>query len=296
MRVAVTGASGFIGRRLVARLVSEAAEVVTLGRKPAAQRAVDFIPWQASDPVDKQAFNGIDAVIHLAGEPVAQRWSAEVKKRIHDSRVIGTRNVVTALWDGNSRPRVMVAASAVGYYGDRGEEVLTERSRPGNDFLAQTCVKWEAESRRAEELAVRVVMLRTGMVLGAGGGALATMVPPFRAGVGGPVGSGKQWVPWIHLDDMVEIIMWALHDTRVSGPVNATAPHPVRNAEFAKELGHALGRPSLVPVPAFGLKLMYGEMAGVVLGSQRVVPEGALAAGYTFRHPELGPALRQILS
>ncbi|HYO81990.1 MAG TPA: TIGR01777 family oxidoreductase [Bryobacteraceae bacterium] len=296
MRVAVTGASGFIGRRLVARLVSEAAEVVTLGRKPAAQRAVDFIPWQASDPVDKQAFNGIDAVIHLAGEPVAQRWSAEVKKRIHDSRVIGTRNVVTALWDGNSRPRVMVAASAVGYYGDRGEEVLTERSRPGNDFLAQTCVKWEAESRRAEELAVRVVMLRTGIVLGAGGGALATMVPPFRAGVGGPVGSGKQWVPWIHLDDMVEIIMWALHDTRVSGPVNATAPHPVRNAEFAKELGHALGRPSLVPVPAFGLKLMYGEMAGVVLGSQRVVPEGALAAGYTFRHPELGPALRQILS
>jgi uncharacterized protein (TIGR01777 family) len=236
------------------------------------------------------------AVVHLAGEPVAQRWTPEVQRRIRESRVLGTRNLVAALGRVPTPPRVLVAASAVGYYGDRGDEILTESSAPGNDFLARTCVEWENESRRAAEFGATVTALRAGIVLGREGGALATMAPPFRAGVGGHVGSGRHWVSWIHLDDMVEMILWALRNEQAQGAFNASAPNPVRNSEFARELGHALHRPSLVPVPAFGLKLLYGKMADVILSSQRVIPEAASRAGFSFRYTNVSEALLQIFT
>ena len=294
MKIAMTGASGFIGQRLLKRLAAENAQVVTLGRR--AVPGVESVGWDASRVPEPSVFDGVDAVVHLAGEPVSQRWSAEVKRRIYESRINGTRNLVQGLARAGNRPRTLIAASAIGYYGNRGEEVLRESSAPGNDFLAQTCIEWEAESRRAEELGMRVVSLRVGIVLGLEGGALATMLPPFRAGVGGPIGSGKQWVSWIHIDDMANLLLWSLHNGQVTGPVNATAPEPIRNSDFAKELGSAIGRPSLVPVPAFGLKLMYGEMANVVLASQRVIPEVAIRSGHTFRYPDLRSAFRQLLT
>ena len=294
MKIAITGASGFIGQRLLTRLAAENAQVVALGRRPVP--GLQSSGWDSTRVPEPSVLDGVDAVIHLAGEPVSQRWSAEVKRRIYESRITGTRNLVQGLAKTGNRPRTLIAASAIGYYGNRGEEILRESSEPGNDFLAQTCIEWEAESRRAEELGIRVVSLRVGIVLGREGGALATMLPPFRAGVGGPIGSGKQWVSWIHIDDMVNLLLWSLHNGQVTGAVNATAPEPTRNGDFAKELGTAIGRPSLVPVPAFGLKLMYGEMANVVLASQRVIPEVAIRSGHTFRYPDLRSAFRQLLT
>lgn len=296
MIIALTGASGFIGQHLIARLQREGYTVRALGRHDPQIAGVEFAPWDSSQEPPPAAVRDAGAVIHLAGEPVAQRWSGEVKRRIRDSRIIGTRNLVDAIGKAQMKPAAFIAASAIGYYGDRGEDVLTEESAPGKDFLAETCVGWERESRRAGELGLRVAVVRMGIVLGREGGALKQMLGPFKAGVGGPVGSGKQWVSWIHIDDVVGLIEFALRYDRVYGAVNATSPQPVRNAEFAKELGTVLGKPSLVMAPAFGLKLMYGEMANLVLGSQRVIPEAASRAGYVFRYPELRDALRQILT
>jgi hypothetical protein len=219
-----------------------------------------------------------------------------VKRRIRDSRVIGTLNLVSAIGKLDTRPGVLVNASAIGYYGDRGEEILPETAAPGKDFLAAVCVDWEREARRAGDHGLRVVLLRTGIVLGKEGGALKQMVPLFRTGVGGPVGSGKQWTSWIHVDDIVGLIVFALRHDHAFGPLNATSPQQVRNVDFAKTLGAVLGRPSVVPTPGIALKMMFGEMAQVILSSQRVTPEATSRAGYTFLHTDLKEALGQILT
>ena len=279
MNIAVTGASGFIGRHLTERLRSESHTV----------RAVSV-----RTPPRPENFEGCAAVVHLAGEPVAQRWTAAARERIRASRVDGTRALVDAL---RARPpRVLVSASAVGYYGSRGDEVLKEDSPPGSDFLVGVVTRWEREALAAEEFGVRVVRLRTGMVLGPGGGALQRMLLPFRLGLGGRIGDGKQWMSWIHLDDLTALISFALATPALSGAVNAGTPAPVTNAEFTRELARALHRPAIFPVPRFALKLLFGEMAEIVYASQRMVPDVALRAGFDFKFPEIGPALRNILA
>jgi uncharacterized protein (TIGR01777 family) len=236
----------------------------------------------------------MDAVIHLAGEPVAQRWNAEVKKRIRDSRVQGTRHLVDAIGRVAHRPKVLVCASAIGYYCNRGDEVLTEDSGVGSGFLAETCQAWENEAGRATIFGLRVIKLRIGFVLGRNGGALARMIPAFRAFAGGKLGSGKQWMPWIHLDDVAGLFVHAV-ENEVEGVWNATSPNPVTNAVFTRELAHAVGRPALLPVPGLALKLAFGEVGQHMLDSARVVPRAAMAAGYQFRFPDLDAALRDIL-
>lgn len=277
MIIAVTGASGFIGRRLTERLRAEGHTV----REISLRRGTPMVPV-------------CHAVVHLAGEPVAQRWTRSARERILTSRVEGTKSLVKAL--SEHPPPVLISASGIGYYGSRGDEILTEKSMRGADFLAQVVIGWEREARAAEQLGIRVVALRFGMVLGRRGGALQKMLLPFRLGLGGRLGSGRQWMSWIHLDDLISLIGFAIESAQCEGAMNAVAPHPVTNAEFTHDLARALHRPAIFPVPEFALKLLYGEMSQVILGSQRVVPEAALQAGFEFRFPELGPALRQIMA
>jgi hypothetical protein len=236
----------------------------------------------------------MDTVIHLAGESVAQRWSPEVKQRIRDSRVIGTRNLVDAIGRVQHQPKALICASAIGFYGDRGDEVLTESSTQGSGFLAQTCREWENEADRARRFGLRVVKMRIGFVLGTDGGALAKMLPAFRAFAGGRLGSGRQWMPWIHANDVAAMFVYAA-ENEISGVWNATSPNPVTNTEFTRELGGALHRPALFPVPSLALKLAFGEFGQHMLDSARVVPEAALKGGFTFAYPELGPALRALV-
>jgi uncharacterized protein (TIGR01777 family) len=301
MRVTLTGATGLIGRRLVEALRDRGDEVTVLSRDPDGARevlgGVDAVRWAdpAAAPAPAAALSGRDAVVHLAGEPVGQRWSKGVKERILASREAGTRNLVAGLAAAEPRPGTLVSASAVGYYGPRGDEPLDEASAPGADFMAAVCVAWEREALAAAEHGMRVVTVRTGVVLEEQGGALAKMLPPFKAGVGGPVAGGKQYMSWIHVDDMVGIYLAALDDPQWSGPVNATAPDPVTNAEFSKTLGRVLRRPAFAPVPAVALKALYGEMAQIVTTGQRVLPRRARELGYEFRQPALEPALRSAL-
>ncbi|MCW2987039.1 MAG: hypothetical protein JWR63_4609, partial [Conexibacter sp.] len=239
---------------------------------------------------------GRDAVVHLAGEPVAQRWSDDVKRRIRESREVGTRNLVEGLRAaGADAPKTLVASSAVGYYGKRGDEPVPESTPAGADFLAGVCVAWERESDAAAELGLRVVKIRTGVVLDAGGGALGTMLPPFRLGVGGPVAGGAQYLPWIHVDDLVAMYLHAREDPAWSGAYNGSAPEPVTNKAFTKALGRALHRPTVAPVPGFAIRLLYGDMAEIVTEGQRAVPERPLAGGFAFRHADLDEALRDAL-
>jgi hypothetical protein len=233
--------------------------------------------------------------VNLAGENVAQRWTTAIKKRIYESRVDGTRAVVRALAGLDQKPSVLINASAIGYYGSRGDEILTEGSAPATDFLGVLCAAWEREAREAESFGVRVVCPRVGVVLGHAGGALSRMLPAFRLGAGGRLGSGNQWMSWIHLDDLVNLIAFGLSNAALKGPVNATVPHPVSNAEFTQELARALHRPAIFPVPGFALKLLFGEMSSMLLGGQRVVPQAALAAGFAFRYSDLGSALADLL-
>lgn len=298
MNVAVTGASGFVGARLVDELLKAGHTLHAIGRRRSTglPPAVQFSEWpsaQSEPPAASLAT--ADAIVHLAGEPVAQRWTPEVKERIRSSRVDGTRNMVNALARQARRPQVLVSASAIGYYGSRGDEILNEDASPGEDFLARVTVDWEAEATKAERLGIRVVRLRIGMVLGEGG-ALAKMLPPFRLGLGGRLASGRHWISWIHIDDVIGLIKFALENPAVQGPVNTTAPHPATNAGFTKELAAALHRPAIFPVPPLALKIMFGEMADVLLGSQRVLPKAAQNAGFQFRHPELEAALVRLLS
>jgi len=297
MKCVISGGTGFIGRRIVERLLRDQHYVGVWSRQPgresrAAVASFSWDPLQGEPPAE--SLNTMDAVIHLAGEPVAQRWNAEVKRRIRDSRVLGTRALVDAISRVRHKPKVLVCASAIGYYGDRGDEVLTEASTPGSGFLADVCRGWETEAGRATEFGLRVVTLRIGFVLGKNGGALAQMVPAFRAFVGGRLGSGKQWMPWIHVDDVAEMFVHAV-EHEISGVWNATSPNPVTNAAFTREMGKALHRPAVFPIPPFALKLAFGELGQHMLDSSRVIPEAALKAGFQFHYPDLGPALRDLL-
>lgn len=293
MKLAVTGASGRIGSHLVERLRARGDEVTILSRDAA--KGVRWDP--AHEPAPAEALAGRDAVVHLAGEDVAQRWSAAAKERIRSSRELGTRHLVDgiAAVPEAERPRVLVSASASGYYGPRGDEEVDESAGPGDDFLAEVCIAWEREAQRATEHGLRVVSIRTGVVLDREGGALAKMLPPFRMGVGGPVAGGRQWLPWIHRDDEVGIMVAALDGNAWSGPVNASAPNPVTNGEFSKALGRALHRPAIAPVPALAIRALYGEMAQIVTTGVRMVPRRATELGYEFAHPELGEALEVAL-
>lgn len=299
MRVTVTGATGLIGSRLVAELRDRGDEVTVLSRHPESAReslGVEAVAW---DPKREEApigaLAGRDGVVHLAGENVAQRWSAEARERIRRSREAGTSNLVAGLRQADPRPGVLVCSSAVGYYGFRGDERVDETAPAGDDFLAQVCVAWERAAQAAAELGVRVVHIRTGVVLDPGGGALAKMLPPFRLGAGGPVAGGRQYVAWVHRDDVVGLMIAALDGEQWIGPVNASAPEPVTNRELSRTLGRVLGRPAIAPVPALAVRLLYGDMAEMVTEGQRAVPARALGLGYEFRQPELEPALRAAL-
>ncbi len=306
LAVTVTGATGLLGPSLVTALRERDAQVTVLTRDPERARArlgdVQAVAWDLMrEPAPTEALVGRDAVLHLAGEPVAQRWSEKVKRSIHDSRVIGTRNLVAGLaqageGEAAGRPKTLISSSATGYYGPHGEEPLDEDAPPGTDFLAQVCAEWEASAAGARELGMRVVHVRTGVVLDRDGGALAKMLPAFKLGVGGPVAGGHQYMPWIHAQDVLGMMLAALEDERWSGPINATAPDPVPNQVFSKVLGKVLGRPSLLPVPGLALRTLYGEMAEIVTSGARVMPAKPLVLGYEFVYPELEGALRAALT
>jgi uncharacterized protein len=300
MRVTITGATGLIGPRLVRELAARGDEVTVLSRSPekaGAALGVDAVAWAdpTAGPAPAAALDGRDAVVHLAGEPVAQRWSDAAKQRILESRELGTRNLVAGMQAAATPPRALVSSSAVGFYGPHGDERLPEQTGPGDDFLAGVCVVWEREAQAAEALGARVVLVRTGLVLAREGGALETMLPFFKAGVGGPVAGGRQYMPWIHLDDLVGIYLRAIDDASWSGPVNGSAPEPVTNKEFSRTLGRVLKRPAFAPVPRLAIRVLYGEMAAIVAEGQRAVPERTLQLGYGFRHADLEPALRAAL-
>jgi hypothetical protein len=302
-RVVVTGATGTIGGAVCRRLLARGDQPVALSRSPSESKAKlpEGVEWYAwPDPVGEQppadSLAGADAVIHLLGEPVSQRWSAEAKQRIRDSRVESTCNLVAAIRDlgDDQRPRVLISQSATGFYGPRGSEQLDEHASSGTDFLAGVVSDWEQEALKAAP-GCRVVVTRTGVVLSPSGGALAKMLPFFRAGVGGPVAGGDQYVPWVHIDDVVSAMLFSLDNVEASGAVNVTAPRPVINAELSKALGHALHRPALLPVPGFALKLLYGEMSEIVTTGQRAIPRRLEDLGFSFEHPEVEPALHDVL-
>jgi uncharacterized protein len=303
MLITITGATGLLGQALMTRLLADGHRIRLLSRtaRTGLPPGADLSLWdtQRSEP-PAEALRGSDAVIHLAGEPVSQRWTPEVKQRLVSSRLDSTRLLVQALAALSERPKLLLSASAVGIYGDRGDEVLNEDSAPGRDFLARLSVDWEAQANLARGLGLRVHTLRTGIVLAANGGALEKMLPPFRFGVGGKLGSGEQWMSWIHIADWVGIVLHLLSgntasSNAASGAVNLVSPQAARNGEFTETLGRTLRRPALLTVPAFALRVLYGEMANVLLASQRVAPNAALEAGYTFQFPQLEPALRNLL-
>jgi len=311
MKVIIAGGSGLLGSALVAALSDERHEVVVLTRRPGAVRAAGVSPpaaigrplaaivknvqWTPDGETAAwaSALEGADAVINLAGESIgAGRWSAARKQHIVDSRVQATRSLVKAIAASSAPPPVFISGSAVGYYGPCGDEVVTEESPAGADFLGHVCAAWETEAARASSSNVRVVRIRTGLVLDRRGGALPRMLLPFRLGAGGPLGSGRQYWPWIHIDDWVSLVRWAIVTPGLAGPVNVTAPDPVSNTDFARSLGRALHRPALLPTPGFALRLMLGEMAdGLLLSGQRAVPAKASAAGFAFRYSRLDEAL-----
>jgi uncharacterized protein (TIGR01777 family) len=270
-----------------------------LSRAGGAQTAPDeeSIPWDSEQPLGADALSGFDAVIHMAGESIVGRWSEGKKKKIRDSRVMGTRNVAQALAQAKDKPNIFICSSAIGYYGDRGDELLNEESAPGVGFLPEVCREWEAATRPAAGAGIQTVQIRTGVVLSPKGGALGKMLTPFKMGVGGIIGSGKQWMSWIDVEDMVGAIHHILKSDLLHGPVNLVAPKPVTNEEFTKTLAGVLSRPAVLPVPAFAVKLLFGEMGEtVLLGSQRVEPSQLISSGYPFRFRTLRASLENILS
>jgi uncharacterized protein len=300
VKVALTGASGFLGPLFVQRLLERGHGVHvlardverTLGRLP---KGVSGAVFDAASPLSPDALGGAEAVVHLAGEPVAQRWTERARRRIRDSRVVGTRLLVEAMRAAGT-VRHFVSASAIGYYGaHRGAEPLTESSVPGDDFLARVCRAWEAEAQQAAAAGIRTVVARIGVVLHPEGGALQQMLPVFRLGLGGRMGSGRQYMSWVEREDTLGLLLFALEQPELTGPLNVTAPEPLTNAEVARALGAALHRPAVLPVPGFVLKAVMGKMSEAVLGGQRVLPRRALEAGYRFQHPELPGALRALL-
>lgn len=300
MKVLVTGATGLIGRSLCGSLSEGGHTVVALSRSPETTRGLAAAELHKWDPRSAQfpaaALEGIDAVVHLAGEPiVARRWTDEQKKLIRDSRVLTTRTLVEALSGLDRKPGVFVCGSAVGFYGDRGDEPLEETAAVGSGFLSDVCQEWESEAARASETGMRVVQVRTGVVLSADGGALTKMLAAFKLGLGGRLGNGKQWFPWIHIKDIVGIFRHAIVTASIEGPLNGVAPEAATNAEFTRQLARVLHRPAFLPVPAFALRALMGEMAEAVFSSQRVVPTAALESKYEFYYPLLTGALEDLL-
>jgi uncharacterized protein len=302
VKVLVTGATGLIGSALCDSLLSRGDQVVGLTRDPERGRAKrPGIVWHRWDPTlerpDAVAFEGVDGVVNLLGEKIDQRWTDEAKKKIMDSRRVGTHNLVGAIAGLEQRPAVLVSQSAVGYYGDRGEEIIEESDGPGGEsFDSKVVEEWERAAHEIDPTGVRLVIVRTGQILDPSGGMLAELLPPFKLGVGGPLAGGSQYVSWIHAEDEVGILLWALDNESVSGVVNATAPEPATNRDFSKALGRALGRPAVVPVPGFVLDLKFGSEFGAVLkGGQRVIPKRTLELGYEFKHPDLDEALEDLL-
>ncbi len=293
-RVLLTGSSGLLGGALLPSLKARGFEVVRLVRSPAS--GDDQIRWDPNKPPSPESLSGFDAVIHLAGETVVGRWTSSKKTKIRDSRVTATRNLVHALVNAKDRPRVLITASAIGYYGDRGDELLNERSSSGSGFLADVCREWEAAAQPATDAGIRTAQVRTGVVLSRDGGALQKMLPPFRLGIGGNVGSGRQWMSWIHMQDWIGAIHHILKNDLVQGPVNMVGAKPVTNAEFTQTLAGVLSRPAFLPVPAFAAKLAFGQMAEeVLLASQRVEPARLVTSGYPFQYVDLRNALESIL-
>lgn len=299
MKILVTGASGFIGTALCEKLAAESHDIVVLTRNVESAKinlpmVKAVFPW---DPMDSEppaeAFDGVDAIVHLAGESVSGRWNAVKKKLVRESRVLGTRNLVSALEKRDQKPQILISGSAVGYYGDRGDEVLSEDATPGSDFFSEVCAAWEGEANGAKELGLRVVNLRVGIVMGPGG-ALARMLPIFKMGGGGSLGNGRQWWAWVHQADVVGLIQHLLISD-IEGPVNATSPNPVQQKKFADILGFVLKRPSFMPAPAFALKLALGEFSTELLASKRTSAEKAISSGYEFKYPDLEKALREVL-
>lgn len=297
MKILISGSHGLVGSALATSLKSDGHEVFALVRHaPHSEFEVEWYPDRGS--LALSGMEGMDAVFHLAGESIASgRWTEEKKQRIRDSRVKASTVLAEALGNLKQPPKTLISASAIGYYGDRGDLIVTEGNAPGNDFLAGVCVEWENATESASKKGIRVIKARFGVILGTAGGALAKMLPPFRMGVGGRVGSGKQWMSWIALDDVVGGLRFALDNDSLTGPINFVAPNPVPNAEFTKTLGHVLSRPTLFPIPEFAVRLAFGEMAdALLLSSQRVAPERLKAAGYEFSQPTLEGALRTALT
>jgi uncharacterized protein (TIGR01777 family) len=297
MKILISGSHGLVGRALASSLTQDGHEIFRLVRRERLFGAPE-IEWDPGRGViDGEHLEGLDTAIHLAGESIAEgRWTSEKKQRIRDSRVQGTQVLSDALSKLSHRPKTLLCASAIGFYGDRGDEILTETSPPGSGFLPSVCVEWERATEAAIEKDIRVVNLRFGVILSAQGGALAKMLTPFRMGVGGRVGTGKQWMSWIDLVDVVAAIQFCISDTSLSGPVNIVAPNPVTNAEFTEGLGEVLSRPTMLPIPGFGARLAFGEMAdALLLSSQRVMPAKLKQSGYEFLQPTLNGALRRIL-
>jgi len=304
MRVVVTGATGTIGRSLVNALQARGEDVVALSRDAGRARSalgdgIEAQTWSnpMAEPPPEAALAGADAVVHLLGEPIAQRWTDESKEAIRESRIRSTRSLVEgiAALPPERRPRTLISQSAVGFYGPRGDEKLSEDAPAGSDFLAEVVVAWEHEALAAASSGVRVVVTRTGVVLSPSGGALAKMLPFFRLGIGGPVAGGRQYVPWVHLDDVVGAMLFCAGRPEAAGPVNLTAPDPVTNADLSRALGRVLKRPAFLPVPGLAVKALYGEMAEIVITGQRAVPAVLERLGYGFRHPDLEAALRDVL-
>lgn len=299
--VLVTGATGFIGSRVCDALREKEYTVNAVSRDPERARKKlnsvnEIYAWNPdTEQLPSGATSDVNTVIHLAGETIAGRWNAEKKRRIRDSRVLSTRNLVASFASSDTKPQTLICASAIGLYGDSGDESFTEESPPGTDFLAEVCQEWETESQKASEYGIRVVWVRIGLVLGIGGGLLEQVLPPFKMGVGGKLGSGNQWMSWIHVNDVIGIVLHAMDNDNIEGALNATAPSPVRNIEFTKTLGSVLGKPTIFPVPTFGLKIMMGEFANFVVLSQNVLPEKTEACGYQFQYPTLESALKDLL-
>jgi len=298
MRILITGASGLVGKELQKSFAEKGYEMLLASRSE--PKDDKHIQWTIEEGLSEpEKLEGIDVVVHLAGENVSGgiRWNDEKKKAIRDSRVLGTRNVVDAISKLKKKPHTFIASSAIGFYGERGDEEVTESSAAGDNFLAGVCKEWEAESRRAEDAGIRTVLLRTGIVLSKEGGALATMLTPFKLGVGGVVGSGKQWMSWISLEDEIAVINFAIENENIRGAVNAVAPNPVTNEEFTKTLGEVLYRPTFIPLPEFAVSMIFGEMGdALLLASTKVMPKRLEDAGFEFKHPNLKEAVEKAVS
>jgi uncharacterized protein len=301
MRVLVTGASGRIGKALCDELLARGDEVAGLTRDPEKARAAQpRVAWHAWEPTLERpaeaAFEGVDGVVNLVGEKINQRWTEEAKRKIVDSRKVATHNLAGTIEGLATKPKVLVSQSAVGYYGDRGDEELDESSGPGDGFDSEVCIEWEKAAHEVEAAGARLVIVRTGQVMETGGGILGELLPPFKLGLGGPLAGGHQWLPWIHLSDELGILTWALDTGGVSGVVNGTAPNPVTNKEWSKALGRALHRPAVLPIPGFATELKFGrEFGKVAQGGQKVLPKRTQELGYAFKYPEIDGALRNLV-